>query len=418
MMFNQDTRPVFGAPICNPSTSHKLEIIDHKPSDYFSRLPDELIERIGFHVQCPCWPPSHYILTDWDTSLSPDAQRDLGSLVRVCQRLRRILRPQLMYEVIHDFEHRGRLTLPYELRYQWLDRAPHCHALDEIRILHLRDVSNYAQPPVEMDNMLGLLSRLARSLEVLIATGFCASVFLKTLPIKPTFHLSTLTTLKLFVHTLSVEAMYEAYRACPNLHTLALNVMNFVPATEPLLSVSPKVTHLELGTRLYLDPEGLALTQILRPLLPTLSLLNIHGEFHDGLGPAFAELSLAPLTHLALCFRNSFPLALMHFRLFKLERLSIATYARPTFDFWSAPLLQQVTHLCLRSSGYPGTPKTTSQLRRLKIQSMGPPWDDKHQNCELEQIQTWCSKHGINFIDGSNESRTILTYDAYNGLYF
>lgn len=410
------SRPTRCDPLPHPSKVCRLIVPKKKNNDLFSRLPDELIEYIGTFVHTPSWPPPHCVLTDWSSKPSPEAQRTLASLVRVCRRLYRILMPLLMYEMVHDFDHHDRATpSPYQLRYGWLETHTSWSFSQSIRILHLRDLGHYVEPPVVMDSMLNALAPLAKSLEVLVLTGFCASVLLETIPLQPSFKLEGLVTLKLYVYTLSVESMYDVFRACPNLTSLALDVLNFRRGSEDLAPVSTSITNLDLSTRLYLEHECTALELIFRPLASTLRRISIHGAFHAGLAPVFDVLKCSPLTHLALCFHNSFPRALMSSRFPKLQRLSISTYARPMHEFWSAPLLRPVTHLSIRMSGLPTQPEVGSKLRELKLQSFGPPWDcDEESLRELNEIRDWCLNHDVKFIDGSRNSRTIECTDAYD----
>ncbi|KAH9817275.1 hypothetical protein DFH28DRAFT_963658 [Melampsora americana] len=390
----------------NPRRLCGINAPKKKNADLFSRLPDEIIEHIGTFAHTPSWPPPHCVLTDWSSKPSPGAQRTLSSLARVCRRLYCILMPLLMYEMVHDFDNQDRANpLPYQLRYQWLEKHCPWSFSRSIRIMHLRDLGHYVEPPVAMDCIL----------EVLVVTGFCASVLLETIPLHPFFKLEGLVTLKLYVYTLSVESMYDVFRACPNLTSLALDVLNFRRGSADLAPVSTSITNLDLSTRLYLEHECTALELIFRPLASTLRRISIHGAFHAGLAPVFDVLKSSPLTHLALCFHNSFPRALMSSRFPKLQRLTISTYARPMQEFWSAPLLRPVTHLSIRMSGLPSQPESGSKLRELKLQSFGPPWDCNEESLrELDEIKDWCLNNDVKFIDGSRNSRTIECTDVYD----
>ncbi|KAG0146186.1 hypothetical protein CROQUDRAFT_657638 [Cronartium quercuum f. sp. fusiforme G11] len=328
--------------------------------------------------------------------------------------------PMLMYETQLEFDDRERLSnyepYPPSSSSSW----------SLIRVLRLRDLTDYV-PTRPRVPMIGLFERLLLPvqdrLEVLLATGYCASVLLETL--LPTFKFDRLVTLKLFVHTLNLDSIYSVYNSCPNLNSLALNVTNLNQSNhQPIISShSLSITQLDLCTRLYLEPERAVLKLILNPLIPNLRLVNLHGEFHHPLISVFAILNQSPLTHLSLCFRNSFPRAFISLHFPSLNTLSISTYARPINHLWSSPLLHSITHLSLRTSALAQfsnqftSSSSLQKLQKLKLKSLGPPWDPDQEWQELAEIRDWCKKMKIDLIDCSHQSRTIEPTDAYDELF-
>ncbi|CAH7668354.1 hypothetical protein BY996DRAFT_6818320 [Phakopsora pachyrhizi] len=395
-------------------------------SDYLARLPYELIECIAKFLQPPSWPPSDSVITDWYNLPSPQSQKDLWSLALVCRRFYRIISSDLMKSLVHDFgcKNRKEEVPSYELRYRWLCQSPpvEIDSRRQIRNLFLYDLSNYTYPGVVNRRMLDLLHCFSNSLETLVLKGFCASILLETLMDSPSTRISSLKVLKLYTYTISVQSFSAIYNAFPNLSGLTIDAINIEDHgnQEIIQPIRTKITSIDIGTRLYATKEIQSLRRALEPVIPTLKLVSLHGEYSDGLEPIVDILNQAPIESLFLTFRNEFPHVFMSIKIPSLTTLYISTYASCSQNFWSASNIHPVSHLIIRTSGCPlGFVEKEKHLclgknlNCLRIQSLCSGLNEKTTERMDREVRVWCRERGIEFVNEDREKKIIEPHDAY-----
>ncbi|PLW46272.1 hypothetical protein PCASD_03738 [Puccinia coronata f. sp. avenae] len=395
----------------------------------FSLLPVELAEHIADHLQEQLWPPVDSAITDWSSYPSSSVQRDLCALSLVSRSLNRIVAPRLLKNVIHDFKSKSFCEVTFDPhRYQWLSpqRFPSQSVSQWIRVLYLHDLFRDLDPAMESDNMAALL-KILPAVEVVVATGFCASVLLHTLSTCSLREIGSLKVLKIFSYAMNVKSMLAAFRIFPNLTSLTIDVVNIEGAgTIPSHALPPRpsaVTELDICARLYAPDEYESLCNILMHIVPTLKMVHIHGEYSEELHQVVSLLRLSPVETLLLNFRNKFPESLMSIKIPTLKTLSISTYAYASPSLWGSDLAVSVTKLNLRSSGYP---IDIAQLHRgiempslkvLQLQSLCKTRDQEEERRWDGQIREWCARRGVSFVNKNSESNILRPQDDYSYLH-
>ncbi|WAR55778.1 hypothetical protein PtB15_6B521 [Puccinia triticina] len=391
-------------------------------------LPVELVEHIADHLQGQIWPPVDSAITDWSSYPSLSAQRDLCALSLVCRALNRIARPRLLRNVMHDFKSRSICEARFDPhRYRWLSPQsfPSQSTPQWIRVLYLHDLFRDLDPAIETKNMAELLQSLS-GVEVLVATGFCASVLLHTLSTFPLGEMGSLKVFKIYSYSMTVKSILAAFRIFPNLTSLTIDVVNIEgTGTIPYHALPARpstITQLDLCARLYAPEEYDSLCDVLRHIVPTLKVVHIHGEYSEELHQVVSTLKLSPVESLLLNFRNKFPESLLSIRLPTLKTLSISTYGYTSPHLWESKLAESISRLIVRSSGYPvdiNRLDCTFQIPNLKVLQLQSLCKIRNQEEERRwntRLGEWCSRRGVLFVNQNPDTNIITPQDDYRYL--
>jgi len=397
-------------------------------STSFSLLPVELVEQIVDQLQEQLWPPVDSAITDWSSYPSVSAQRDLCALSLVSRHLNRIVTPRLLRNIIHDFKSKSFCEVTFDPhRYRWLlpHELPSPSVSQWIRTLYLHDLFRDLDPSLEAKNMAALLENLP-AVEVLVATGFCASVLLHTFATYPLGEMDSLKALKISSYALDVKSMLAAFRIFPNLTSLTIDVVNIegigtIPS-HALPTKHSSISQLDICARLYAPEEYDSLCEVLMYIVPTLKMVHIHGEYSEELHQVVSMFRLSPLQTLLLNFKNKFPERLMSIRIPTLKTLSISTYGYTSPQLWESDLTASVKKLIVNSSGYPidlhqlhRTVKTPN-LQVLQLQSLCKRRDEEEERSWDAQVREWCMKRGVSFVNKNADDNILRPHDDYKYL--
>ncbi|KAI7961660.1 hypothetical protein MJO28_002149 [Puccinia striiformis f. sp. tritici] len=392
----------------------------------FHFLPVELIHHIADYVEEQLWPPVDSAITDWNSYPSVASQRDLCALSLVCRGFNRIVSQRLLRNVMHDFKSKSSCEARFDPhRYRWLSPRsfPSQSTPQLIRVLYLYDLFRDLDPAIETKNMAGLLQSLP-GIEVLVTTGFCASVLAHTLSTCPPSEVGSLKVLKIFSYAMTVKSILAAFRTFPNLTSLTLDVVNIegsgnisshaLPSTR-----ASSITQLDLCARLYAPEEYESLSEILKHIVPNLKMVHIHGEYSEELYQVVSMLRKSPIETLLLNFRNKFPESLLSIRLPTLNTLSISTYAYSSAHLLESNMVSSVNKLVVRTSGYPidssqlhRAPEITN-LKTLQLQSLCKIRDQEEEERWDRLVREWCLGRGISFKNKNSDCNIIKPQDDY-----
>ncbi|KAA1101167.1 hypothetical protein PGT21_009676 [Puccinia graminis f. sp. tritici] len=408
-------------------TSEHIRWMKASPTN-LSLLPVELVEHIADHLQEQLWPPVDSVITDWNSYPSLRSQRDLCALSLVCRALNKIIAPRILKNVVHDFKSKSSCETRFDpYRYKWLSPRsfPSQLAPKWIRVLYLHDLFRDQDPAIETKNMAELLQNLS-GVEVIVATGFCASVLLHTLRTASLKEMDSLKVLKIFSYAINAKSILAAFRTFPNLTSLTIDVVNIEgTGTIPPHSLPSRpslITQLDICARLYAPEEYESLCAVLTHIVPTLKVVHIHGEYSEELHRVLSMLRLSPVESLLLNFKNKFPESLLSISLPTLKTLSISTYGYTSPQLWESNLARSVRKLIIRSSGYPidinHLHRTVNipNLKVLQLQSLCKIRDQEEERRWDARVREWCSRKGVSFVNKNSDSNILTPQDDYRHL--
>lgn len=389
-------------------------------------LPEELLDIVAANLKEELWPPIDSAITDWNSYPSSAAQHDLCSLSLVCRTLYRIVIPHLWESIVRDFDGKTCNELAFTSdKYQWLspDNSSWELAPQGIRVLYLHDSFHDSDPSLQTQGMMQLLHRLSPSLEALVTQGFCASILLHTLNTSQMGEMASLKVLKLRSHTITVASIFAAFHAFPNLTTLTIDANNIECGNnlsrQTFMPKSTSISQLDICMRLYATEEYEALRQILLPLMPTLKMLRIHGEYHEESHQIISLLKISSIETLLLNFRHRFPDGLTSIRIPTLRTLSVSTYANISSEFWECDLFESVSNLIVTTSDYSFDPALLAKrinapnLKVLQLQSLCSDRNEQEEQNWNSRMKEWCSASGISFRNRCSNNGILVPQDDY-----